>query len=101
MIARGSRYEFARRFVAAADQKAAFGGVRARAIDAATPVVEHSLCAWDRLDLLALHYYNDARKWWRIVDANPEILCGADISDAHMVGTVILIPAPEETGGAS
>lgn len=101
MIAKGSRYEFARRFVAAADQKAVFGGVRARVIDAATPVVEHSLRAWDRLDLLALHYYNDARKWWRIIDANPEILCGADISEEQLVGTVILIPAPEERGGGT
>ena len=32
----------------------------------------------------------------RILDANPEILCGADLSAPELVGTVILIPASEE-----
>jgi hypothetical protein len=66
----------------------------------ATGVLEHTLKSTDRLDLLALHYYNDSRKWWRILDANPEILCGADLSDPELVGTVILIPAAEERDGA-
>lgn len=100
MIGRGSRYEKTRGFVYAENETSAFTGLRAREISGATPVIEHTLRAWDRLDLLALHYYNDARLWWRIVDANPEILCGADLSDPQMVGAVILIPAPRELGGA-
>lgn len=59
-------------------------------------MLEHTLTATDRFDLLALHYYNDTRKWWRILDANPEILSGMDLSDPALIGTVILIPAAEE-----
>jgi hypothetical protein len=28
----------------------------------------------DRIDLLAVQYFGDARMWWHIADANPEIL---------------------------
>ena len=38
------------------------------------PVIEHEVTAGDRLDLLALHYYQNDRLWWRIADANPEFL---------------------------
>ena len=48
--------------------------------------------AGDRLDLLARHYYNDDRLWWRIVDANPESLYGGDLLTEEMEGQVLLIP---------
>ena len=33
----------------------------------------------DCLDLLARHYYNDDRLWWRIADANPEFVYAGDM----------------------
>lgn len=30
--------------------------------------------AGDRLDALAFKFYRDARKWWLIADANPDVL---------------------------
>lgn len=111
MFTRKSRYAKARSFVAAAGVEA-FGGVRPRTIDRATGVIEHTVQQGDRLDLLAKHYYNDDRLWWRIVDANPEILHGADalaearaepagdplaveqeMSNRLRQGNVLLIPA--------
>jgi hypothetical protein len=34
----------------------------------------HQLNGSDRIDLLAVQYFGDARLWWTIADANPEIL---------------------------
>lgn len=108
MIRQGSRYETARPFTAGSPP---FPGVRARDIGPATPVVEHTVAAGDRLDRLARHYYNDDRLWWRIVDANPEILAGGDLlregaevlplaagplSLERRVGLAILIPRARE-----
>jgi len=95
-MARTNRYQTTLPFQASAGEPRPFSGVRPRVPSVATGVLEHTLKSTDRLDLLALHYYNDSRKWWRILDANPEILCGADLSDPNLVGTVILIPASEE-----
>ena len=92
MFNRKSRYATARDFAAAAGDSP-FGGVRPRQIERATGVVEHTVQQGDRLDLLAKHYYNDDRLWWRIVDANPEILHGADATALDMEGRVLLIPA--------
>ncbi len=88
-----------------------FPGIRARRIGKAAGVIEHVLRDGDRLDLLARHYYNDERLWWRILDANPQILFGADLMpvedvresaeetgplEESLVGQVILIPREEE-----
>ncbi len=96
MFFKGSRYDKARAFGLRADETEPFAGVRAREIGAATGVVEHTLSAGDRLDLLARHYYNDDRLWWRIVDANPEFLNGADLLASELEGTVIVIPRARE-----
>lgn len=73
-----------------------FRGYRPRRISTPRGVLEHEVKAWDRLDLLAIYYYNDAHKWWRILDANPQINFAADVNfsdgDASLVGTSILIP---------
>jgi len=42
--------------------------------------------------LLARHYYNDDRLWWRILDANPDILHAGDLCVAERLGETILIP---------
>lgn len=98
-MANRSRYETCKPFAFASGEAAMFRGRRAREIGATVGVLEHTLTASDRLDLLALNYYGDASKWWRIADANPEILCGLDLAREEAVGTVILIPPAEELGG--
>ena len=92
MFGRKSRYATARGFEPV-DGVEVFDGVRPRTIARATGVIEHTVQQGDRLDLLAKHYYNDDRLWWRIVDANPEILHPAEALGAEMLGRVLLIPA--------
>lgn len=98
-MASGNRYADCPPFDPGPDGTAPFAGLRPRSVTPARPVLEHTLTSTDRLDLLALHYYNDPQLWWRILDANPEILCGADIALADRVGSVILIPAAEDAEG--
>ena len=90
-----NRYHNTTRFVSDGSSDV-FPGYRPRAIVTPQGVLEHEVKAWDRLDLLAINYYNDGQKWWRILDANPQINFGADVhfrdGDASLVGTTILIP---------
>ncbi len=92
MFLKGSRYEGSRPFAPAPAGRATFPGVRPREVETLAGVVEHIVRSGDRLDLLARHYYNDDRLWWRIVDANPDILFAGDLLDREMEGQVILIP---------
>lgn len=96
MLLRGSRYETARAFAPDPERGEVFRGLRPREIGPATGVLEHVVQAGDRLDLLARHYFNDERLWWRIVDANPEFLHGGDLTSEEMRGRVILIPRAQE-----
>jgi nucleoid-associated protein YgaU len=96
MFKKGSRYEKTRTFDATADGLTVFEGIRPREIGTATGVIEHVVKAGDRLDLLAGHYYNDDRLWWRIVDANPDFLYGGDMVLEKMEGQVILVPKARE-----
>lgn len=93
MFFKGSRYETARAFAYAAGGREIFPGVRPREVATRAGAVEHVIKVGDRLDLLARHYYNDDRLWWRIVDANPEILFAGDMLAPGTEGQVILIPA--------
>ena len=85
-----SRYVSARPFVPPLPGREL---IRPREIPPTTGVVEHTVAAGDRPDLLARHYYGDARLWWRILDANPQLVCGADLTAPDMRGHVIVIPA--------
>lgn len=96
MLKKGSRYEKARTFNATSDGLTVFEGIRPRDIGTANGVIEHVIKAGDRLDLLAGHYYNDDRLWWRIVDANPEFLFGGDMVLDTMEGQIILVPKARE-----
>ena len=108
MIIRGSRYAKAGYFVPDETRSFKFGGIRPRKIEPATGVLEHVVKEDERLDLLALNYYNDPRKWWRIVDANPDIFYGGELFIGggepqtaeqglkSLVGSVILIPGITE-----
>ena len=87
-----SRYITAKPFTADDDGNIAFSGVRARDIGPATGVIEHEVQVGDRLDLLARHYYNNDRAWWRIVDANPQIQFADNMLSPDMEGDVIVIP---------
>ena len=96
MFQKGSRYEKCVPFTPDSDGAVVFAGIRPRAIGAATGVVEHVVKAGDRLDLLARHYYNDDRLWWRIADAHPDFLYAGDMVLEGMEGRVILIPKAKE-----
>jgi hypothetical protein len=100
-MANRSRYADTKPFVFDAGEGTVFRGRRAREIGAAAGVLEHTWKSTDRLDLLALDYSGDASKWWRILDANPDVLCGLELAQDAAVGTVILIPAAEDAGGRS
>jgi len=95
MFLKGSRYEPVRNFDPDEDGRR-FPGVRPREIGPATGVVEHLVKSGDRLDLLARHYYNDDRLWWRIADANPEFVHAGVMLAEERIGQVILIPRSRE-----
>ncbi len=99
MIDKGSRYENAVGFVGENGKAPVFGGIRPRKIGPAVGVLEYTLKEGDRLDLLSLYFYNNTRRWWRILDANPQILFGADLMLNESVGETILIPRSTEPGG--
>jgi hypothetical protein len=96
MFAKGSRYESARAFDADSDGEIAFKGVRPREIGVATGVVEHIVKSGDRTDLLGRNYYNNDRLWWRLLDANPDVLFGGDLHQEDTEGEVVLVPKAKE-----
>lgn len=95
MLLKNSRYQPARAFVAAEDRPL-FSGIRARALGPAAGVIEHMVATGERLDGLAYHYYNDSRLWWRILDANPDVLFGGDLLLDDFAGQTLLIPRARE-----
>jgi len=112
MLLPKSRYRKTRFFNAPDGGDVPFRGLRPRSIGPATGLVEHTLREGDRLDHLARHYYNDDRLWWRILDANPQIVFGGELlpvedwrptessesssNGESLVGQIILIPRGEE-----
>ena len=99
MIEKRSRYESAKQFVGENGKEPVFGGIRPRKIGPAAGVLEYTVKEGDRLDLLSLHFYNNPRRWWRILDANPQIIFGADLMLSEYIGETILIPRSTESGG--
>ncbi|AQA20659.1 hypothetical protein BTZ20_0507 [Rhodococcus sp. MTM3W5.2] len=53
----------------------------------ATGQFTHTIADADRLDQLATRYYQQPRNWWRICDANPEILSPQELLGAEPVVT--------------
>jgi nucleoid-associated protein YgaU len=51
--------------------------------------VNHQVITGERIENIAYQYYTDAESWWRIADANPEILFWDDITP----GIVLRIPS--------
>lgn len=100
MIGKKSRYANAKLF-SESDRGDAFAGIRPRNIVDAQGVLEYIIKEGDRLDLLALNFYNDSSRWWRILDANPQIIYGGDLRLKSSVGETILIPRSKDVGGDS
>jgi nucleoid-associated protein YgaU len=96
MFLKTSRYKDARRFEPDEQGVVRCKATRPREIGAAVGVLEHVVREGDRLDLLARHYYSDPRLWWRILDANPDLHSGVEISLRERAGEVILIPKAKE-----
>ena len=99
VIGKGSRYESAKEFAGENGKEPVFGGIRPRKIGPAAGVLEYTVKEGDRLDLLSLHFYNNTRRWWRILDANPQVIFGADLMLSEYIGETILIPRSTEPGG--
>ena len=95
-----SRYEKTRGFSGSDNRQIPFPGTRAREIQRTEGVIEHTIGAGERLDLLALHYYNNPRKWWRILDANPFIFNAGDVVLDQYEGSTIVIPPASDTGAS-
>ncbi|WP_317587823.1 hypothetical protein [Vibrio sp. EA2] len=89
---KNSRYKSARPFEPVGSTQT-FSGLRAREINVVEGVIEHQVQENDRLDHLAQHYYNDSRLWWRIVDANPDLLFADHMLSKEWVGRAIVIPS--------
>jgi hypothetical protein len=81
MITPGSRHENAVPFTQEGNEPLAFQGLRPRAIGPAKPVLEHTLREGERHDALAALFYNEPRLWWRILDANPDVLYAGDLAE--------------------
>lgn len=111
MKRKGSRYEQTKPF----SNKKGFDGYRERKVTTPPGLVEHSLLHMDRLDHMAGDYYKQDRRWWRILDANPDFLYGFDMlgyghkddgappegetpGNAGAHGDGIAIPASRESG---
>jgi len=88
MFSKNSRYLASPRFAPRADGSVPFKGVRPRLPSAAAGVIERGLQPSDRMDQLATEYFNDSRLWWRIVDANADLLCALELESLG------LVPAP-------
>lgn len=97
MITPGSRYENAVLFQHSANDPHPFQGIRPRAIAPARPVLEHTLREGERHDWLAVHFYNEQRLWWRILDANPDVLYAGDL-EQRVASDPLLIPRAVEPG---
>lgn len=98
MSLKDTRYQNPLWFSTEKGQPPVFQGIRSRTIGPATGVLEYIVKEDDRLDLLALYFYVDSRKWWRILDANPDIIFGGDLNLSKYIGETILIPRAVEPG---
>jgi hypothetical protein len=94
MLDKRSRYRTCPLFTGGENR---FRGIRPRPVQTDDGVIEHIVEASDRLDLLAMRYYRDVHLWWRILDANPELLDAGELSLAKWAGRIIAIPRAEES----
>ena len=102
---KGSYYENVPPFAPKDKGETVFDGLRARALDRPSPVLEHSVALKERLDSIAHHYYANSRDWRRIVETNPDVLFPEDLlfepepvqeNGRERLGHVVLIPRRKE-----
>lgn len=92
MILPNSRY--ANSTVATLEAPAAFGGgdvaviVPSPASSYNFAFINHQVVHGERIDSIAFQYYTDPALWWRIAQANPEIMYWDNLP----VGTILRIP---------
>jgi len=106
MLLPNSRYKTTPAFNPSGGGDVVLPGLRPRPVGPASGVVEHVIREGERLDHLARHYYNDDRLWWRILDANPQIVFGGGLMPVEdprvandtdsLVGQTLLIPRAQE-----
>jgi hypothetical protein len=109
-MARRSRYADVKTFEPDPLGRVSFKGLLPRTGARAPGALQHTIVAGERLDQLALGYFNDDRYWWRILDANVGFLCGTDLAvelptpadenndpfdRLHMIGRTVLVPPKE------
>ncbi len=104
-LLRGSRYADVGFFEPGPDGTIRFRGLRARRIGRAPGAVEHTVAHRERLDSLAHHYYVEPRLWYRLVEANIDVLFPEDLlwepepaeqNGSERLGAIILIPKRRE-----
>ena len=105
---RRSRYAEVGVFEADPLARVRFRGLLPRNIRTLRGRLEHTVRAGQRLDHLALDYFNQDRDWWQIADANAGFTCATDmvlerdpgeedpLGREEMVGGTIIIPARED-----
>jgi hypothetical protein len=105
---RRSRYAQVGVFQADPLGRVEFRGLLPRNIRALEGQLEHTVLAGQRLDRLALDYFNHDRDWWQIADANAGFTCATDmvferlpgeddpLGREEMIGRTIVIPARED-----
>ena len=74
MFSRISRYQKLPDIVTTDSQGRTLPSKTLRLLPQVSGAFRHTVEEVDRLDHLAFKYYQQPRKWWRIVDANPEFL---------------------------
>jgi nucleoid-associated protein YgaU len=79
MIFKGSRYTRTEVVTPPNAQGRAPRVLAQRAVPKTPGVVEHVVVEGERLDHIAQRYYGDAKKYWLILDANPEKLDPFDL----------------------
>lgn len=75
----GSRYQRVPLFDPDAEARSRFAGLRQRPVGRAAGVLEHAVETGERLDRLAFHYFGEPRLWYRLVEANPDVLFPEDL----------------------
>ena len=76
---KGSRYSETESFEPDPEGRSGFAGVRQRPVGPAAGVLEHTVEMGDRLDTLGFNYFAESRLWYRIGEANLDVLFPEDL----------------------
>lgn len=104
---KGSRYEKTPLFEPLQTGGFVFKGLRARVVGPAEGKLEHTVVFKDRLDGVGQNYYSDPRGWYRVAEANIDVLFPEDLIFDELepgdefgapLGRLVLIPRRKEEG---